>query len=132
MTLAGDTWACTVTPNDGIDDGQPTSETVTIRSDCSSLELDGADDGLIIAEQDNLLGITTNFSVSAWIYLNSAYTQSGMAIFDGESTNSSDGPRNSGYGLRVHDGQLTIFVGTGTQDNMWWRSGIRSHRSMGS
>ena len=56
LTLAGDTWACTVTPNDGIDDGQPTSETVTIRSDCSSLELDGADDGLIIAEQDNCLG----------------------------------------------------------------------------
>ena len=32
-----------------------------------------------------------------------------MAIFDG-GRQSSDGPRNSGYGLRVHDGQLTILL----------------------
>ncbi|MGC6507391.1 MAG: LamG-like jellyroll fold domain-containing protein [Myxococcota bacterium] len=124
LTLAGETWTCTVTPNDGFDNGMTASHSVDIRSDCSSLELDGSDDGLRIAEQDNLLGITTNFSIGAWIYLDSAYNQSGMAIFDGESTNSSDGPRNSGYGLRVQEGQLTIFVGTGTQSNMWWQSGI--------
>lgn len=123
-TLAGEVWECRVTPNDGIEDGQFATIDVTIRSDCSSLILDGSDDGLIIAEQDNLLGITTNFSISAWVNIDSNNNQSTISIFDGESTNSSNPIKNSGYGLRVLDGQLNLFVGTGNLSNSWWSSGF--------
>lgn len=122
--LAGEVWTCVVTPTDGIDSGISGTSSVQIRSDCSSLELDGSGDGLIIGEQENLLGVTSSFSISAWIYLDSGYTQAGMGIFDGESTNSSDPLRNSGYGLRVEDGQLALFFGTGTLSNSWWQSGV--------
>ena len=70
-TSAGETWTCTVTPNDGEDNGTPSSASVTIGSSqpatsCSSLSFDGVDDYVEVPYDSSFSFGSSHFTIEAW------------------------------------------------------------------
>ena len=66
-TTEGERWTCTVTPDDGTDTGTAGDDSVKIVSDtCSSLDFDGTNDYIYVAD-DNALDLRTSFTVAAWV-----------------------------------------------------------------
>ena len=79
-----------------------------------------APDGIFISNQDNALGVTNEFSISAWIDIEGACLADCPGncalvcpIFSAEHTNSSSDINNSGYAMLIIDGKLDGFIGTG-------------------
>ena len=86
----------------------------TAESGCSSAEFDGSQDGILLGDAENLLGVTNDFSISAWVWDKRPCNQSIVANFGSRVTNSSNAIDNTGYALRIINGSLAILVGTGT------------------
>ena len=112
--LSEDTWSCEVTPYDSTDYGLSLSDGVSVEIGCASLMFDGSGDGVLVGESQDLLGISTDFSISGWVWLIDPVTAPSLPIFTAESTNSSNASNTGGYALRVINGSLAIMVGTGT------------------
>ena len=112
--LTEDTWSCEVTPYDSTDYGLSLSDDVSVEVGCASLVFDGSGDGVLVGESQNLLGVTTDFSIGGWVWLTDPVTAPSLPIFTAESTNSSNANNTGGYALRIINGSLAIMVGTGT------------------
>ncbi len=67
--LPEEIWTCSVTPNDGTDDGISTQEDVEILGGCAGLEFDGVDDGAIVEDDLHLqLDGLSALTLESWIY----------------------------------------------------------------
>ena len=53
-TTSGETWVCTVTPNDGEDDGPSDSASVTIEDNCGPLGGEGEDGDVTVADGESV------------------------------------------------------------------------------
>jgi hypothetical protein len=69
-TNAGETWTCTVTPNDGTDDGASSSTSVVIEEPavegCWSLDFDGVDDAVVVDDNPEWAFGTDDFAIITW------------------------------------------------------------------
>ena len=107
------TWTCEVTPADGTDSGQSATATVAVEDSCYSLLFDGDADGVLVGDSQNMLGISSDFTIGSWVYVNGNTSSPSLPIFTAESSNSSDPAKNAGFALRVINGNLGLFFGTG-------------------
>jgi hypothetical protein len=82
---------------------------------CDALDFDGRGQGILVGDQSNLLGVTRDFSVSAWVWLDDSATQAKhWAIFSAENTTSRIDDRNSGFSLGICcGGKLATNIGAG-------------------
>ena len=63
-TLGGETWTCTVTPDDGTDLGDSASDSIVL-DDCNTLQSDGTDDYVEMVSYPSF-SHTSDFSVELW------------------------------------------------------------------
>jgi hypothetical protein len=73
-TNAGETWTCTVTPNDGDEDGASSSASVVIEApaveECWSLEFDGVDDYIYAASSASFdIDAVNGGTIEAWLFI---------------------------------------------------------------
>lgn len=67
-TAYDETWTCTVTPNDGTDDGVAGEDSTFIDTTCWSLDFDGVDDFVEILDAADLqLDSQTAYTLEAWV-----------------------------------------------------------------
>jgi hypothetical protein len=98
--LTEDTWTCEVTPYDGVDSGMSNSDSVIVEAGCWSLEFDGIDDYVQIADQTTLRLSSGAYTIELWF---KPYN------FDSFCNNVLLSKRGSG----LVDGWLTSILGTG-------------------
>ncbi len=91
ITTVGETWTCTVTPNDGIDDGPTGSDTVTVGSaslcpdgNCA-LRFDGGSDYVEVPDAPTLEGGGRALTVEAWVYYDSVTSNCMTTVRKGTS-----------------------------------------------
>ena len=65
LTEPGQEWTCTITPFDGIDEGEPVSTSVDILG-CASLAFSGGSDGVVVDEVAGL-PLGAELTVEAWV-----------------------------------------------------------------
>ena len=81
-----------------------------------SLSFNGEDNYVFIEEGENIFNINNSFSINSWIDINELGVH--MEIFDGEASQSSYGPNNSGIAFGVtEDNKLFIDVGLGVNND---------------
>jgi hypothetical protein len=120
-TYRHEEWTCSLVAGDGTEDSPEATDSVEIVSSCSSLALDGDNDGISIGDGQNLLEIENAFTIHAWIWLDAEWEDEAMSILDAETTSDSlSGGGNSGYALQIREGRLALHVGTGTQTEAHW------------
>ncbi|MAA80070.1 MAG: hypothetical protein CL916_12515 [Deltaproteobacteria bacterium] len=116
--LSEDDWICSVTPNDGDDDGTTATSSVTVEGGCSSLSFDGIDDSVLLGNTQNMLSLTNTFSVCTWAHLEDYPLSATYGIVDLEATRSSSPILNSGIAIEIGtDGRVRGHYGTGTFPN---------------
>ena len=84
---------------DYIIDSDATDRSVFYRD----IDLDGYGDGILLSDQtENTYDIDVDFSIHAWVYLDSNYENTTMSIFDAEHTRGVLANEHSGFSLCVH------------------------------
>lgn len=92
VTLEGEVWTCTVTPDDGVDRGPAGSDSVTIGpgslcpdSNCA-LRFDGTGDYVEVPDSPTLDGGGRALTVEAWVYYDSVTSNCMTAVRKGTSS----------------------------------------------
>jgi hypothetical protein len=94
QTLPGETWTCEVTPWDGTDWGTSDQDSVLVQSSCWSLDFDGVDDSVDMANDPDFYGMSA-LTLAAWGY-SDAYNSWNSLINKRDTTPSN---LNKTYGL---------------------------------
>jgi hypothetical protein len=105
-----ETWTCTVTPNDGEEDGEASSSTLT--TPCTSLYFDGVTD--VSVPDHSELDLTTTLTMAAWVNPTQLEVPSGSRTLISK-------PRSitgTGYALRVSSNTDVGYPNIGLNDGL--------------
>ncbi|MCB9743494.1 MAG: LamG domain-containing protein [Alphaproteobacteria bacterium] len=100
-TAEGESWTCTVTPDDGTEAGAPGQASTTIER-CSGLHFDGQDDLVTLGDVD-----WDTFTIEAWVYIDDP---SGLHAIASDLVNSG-GHVYQNVELSVNEGKLMLSLG---------------------
>ena len=103
-TQAGEQWSCTVTPNDGHEDGPSASASTEIER-CSGLNFDGMDDRVEMGNID-----WDTFTIEAWIRSDDTVGFHSVV----SDINNSNGHYYNNVELAVNEGALLFTMGGGS------------------
>jgi hypothetical protein len=130
-TVVDETWTCTVTPNDGTDDGVAGVDSVLVESRCWSLDFDGVGDYVSNSTFQFSNG-GTNFTVSLWAKLGANMLASPSNPTHGGLIGQWNDPINDGWqfyfrkyysqvGLAFINGGDIYDVGWNPQSGQWYQ-----------